>query len=75
VQVDPTKPTLNAPGAKRLKLKFDEALSNFALNVNLRRYNGVPVLDGYSFPHLTKRLNVAGRHITSHLVDLLTRRG
>jgi actin-related protein 2 len=35
----------------------------------------VPVLDGYSFPHLTKRLNVAGRHITSHLIDLLTRRG
>jgi actin-related protein 2 len=35
----------------------------------------VPVLDGYSFPHLTKRLNVAGRHVTSHLIDLLTRRG
>ena len=35
----------------------------------------VPVVDGYSFPHLTKRLNVAGRHVTSHLVDLLQRRG
>ena len=35
----------------------------------------VPVLDGYSFPHLTKRLNVAGRHVTSHMIDLLTRRG
>jgi actin-related protein 2 len=35
----------------------------------------VPVVDGYSFPHLTKRLNVAGRHVTSHLVDLLLRRG
>ncbi|KAL0450819.1 UNVERIFIED_CONTAM: Actin-related protein 2 [Sesamum latifolium] len=33
----------------------------------------VPVVDGYSFPHLTKRMNVAGRHITSYLVDLLTR--
>ncbi|KAK6155365.1 hypothetical protein DH2020_009613 [Rehmannia glutinosa] len=35
----------------------------------------VPVVDGYSFPHLTKRMNVAGRHITSYLVDLLMRRG
>ncbi|KAL1547395.1 Actin-related protein 2 [Salvia divinorum] len=35
----------------------------------------VPVVDGYSFPHLTKRMNVAGRHITSYLLDLLMRRG
>ncbi|KAH9531852.1 hypothetical protein CY35_19G059100 [Sphagnum magellanicum] len=35
----------------------------------------VPVVDGYSFPHLTKRLNIAGRHITSYLIDLLLRRG
>lgn len=35
----------------------------------------VPVVDGFSFPHLTKRLNVAGRHITQHLIDLLLRRG
>ncbi|KAG2261418.1 hypothetical protein Bca52824_068497 [Brassica carinata] len=35
----------------------------------------VPVVDGYSFPHLTKRMNVAGRHITAYLVDLLSRRG
>ena len=33
------KPTfLKAPGAKRLKLKYDEVLSNFAFNFNLRRY-------------------------------------
>ncbi len=35
----------------------------------------VPVVDGYAFPHLTKRLNVAGRHVTSYLIDLLQRRG
>lgn len=35
----------------------------------------VPVVEGYSFPHLTKRMNVAGRHITSYLIDLLSRRG
>ncbi|KAK9810314.1 hypothetical protein WJX72_008449 [[Myrmecia] bisecta] len=35
----------------------------------------VPVIDGFSFPHLTKRLNVAGRHVTEFLVELLLRRG
>ena len=35
----------------------------------------VPVVDGFAFPHLTKRLNVAGRHITTYMVDLLLRRG
>ncbi|GBG85475.1 hypothetical protein CBR_g40116 [Chara braunii] len=35
----------------------------------------VPVVDGFAFPHLTNRLNVAGRHITAYLVDLLLRRG
>ncbi|KAF9598475.1 hypothetical protein IFM89_027909 [Coptis chinensis] len=35
----------------------------------------VPVVDGYSFPHLTKRMNVAGKHITSYLVDLLCEEG
>ncbi len=33
------------------------------------------MVDGYSSPHLTGRLNVAGRHITAYLADLLTRRG
>ena len=35
----------------------------------------VPVVDGFSFPHLTKRLNVAGRHITAHLSKLVQQRG
>ena len=39
VQVDPIKPTLNAPGTKRLKLKYVELLSSFAFNFNLRRYS------------------------------------
>ena len=38
VQVDPTKPTLKAPGTKRLKLKCVEPLSDVAFNFNLRRY-------------------------------------
>ena len=37
VLVDPIKPTLKAPGAKRLKLKYDEMLSIFAVKFNLRR--------------------------------------
>ena len=38
MQVDPIKPTLKAPGTKRLKLKYDKVLSSFAFKFNLRRY-------------------------------------
>ena len=38
VPVDPIKPTLKAPGTKRLKLKYDKPLSSFAFNFDLRRY-------------------------------------
>ena len=38
VQVDPMNPTLKAHGTKRLKLKYDVLLSNFASKFNLRRY-------------------------------------
>jgi len=38
VQVVPIKPTLKAPGSKRLKLNYDVPLSDFAFNFNLRRY-------------------------------------
>ena len=38
VQVAPIKPTLKAPGTKRLKLKHDELLSNFAFKFTLRRF-------------------------------------
>jgi hypothetical protein len=39
VQVDPIKPTVKAPGTKRLKLKYDATLSKFAFKFNLRRYS------------------------------------
>jgi hypothetical protein len=42
VQVDPIDLKLNAHGTKRLKLKCDEPLSDFAFNFNLRRYTAVP---------------------------------
>ena len=38
MQVDPIKPTVKAPGTKRLKLICDDPLSNFAFKYNLRRY-------------------------------------
>jgi hypothetical protein len=38
VQVDPIKPTLKAPGTKLLELQYDERLSSFAFNLNLRHY-------------------------------------
>jgi len=39
VQVDPIKPASKATGHKRLKLRYDELLSNVAFNFNLRRTN------------------------------------
>ena len=33
------------------------------------------MVDGYGFPHLTRRLEVAGEEVTSYLLDLLLRRG
>jgi len=33
------KPTVKAPGIRRMKLRYDGPLSNFALKFNLRRYN------------------------------------
>jgi hypothetical protein len=38
VQVDPIKPALKVPGNNRLKLRYDEPLSNVAFEFNLRRY-------------------------------------
>ncbi|KAI9278629.1 actin family [Phascolomyces articulosus] len=35
----------------------------------------VPVYQGYAPSNLTRRLDVAGRHVTRHLIDLLLRRG
>ena len=34
LQVDPIKPTVKAPGTKRLKLEYEELPSNFALKFN-----------------------------------------
>jgi actin-related protein len=33
--------------------------------------NIVPVIDGYSFPHATKRMSIAEHHISSYLIEIL----
>ena len=38
VQVEPMKPVLLVPGIERIKLIYDELLSRFAFDVNLRLY-------------------------------------
>ena len=45
MQVDPIKPTLKAPGTKRLKLTYHKLLSSFAFKFNLRRYLEVAPVD------------------------------
>ena len=47
MQFAPIKTKLKAPGTKRLKLKYDDVLSNFVFDFTLRRYikeEGVTVL-------------------------------
>jgi len=38
VQVDRLNPVLKVPGAKRLKLKYNEVVSTFAFKFDLRHY-------------------------------------
>ena len=52
MQLDPIRPTLKAPGTKRLNLKYDELLSEVAFKFNVRRYNSVQIAqssDGMEF--------------------------
>jgi hypothetical protein len=74
VQADRIKPTLKAPGTKRLKLPHDEPLSSFAFEFNLRRFNLVERLK--SMMKETVRVqhevstvgpaDITSHHITSH---------
>jgi hypothetical protein len=54
------KPKSKPPGTKRLKLKYDEVLSNVAFNFNLRRYikDSHPMITGRGLHSLTSELNL-----------------
>ena len=57
------KPTLKAPGAKRLKLKYDELLSNIALKFNLRRFTMAVHVN--VVPPFRRLVSLAGAHWAS----------
>jgi len=46
VQVDPVKPTVKAPGTKRLQVEYDELLSSLAFKFKWRRYNAAARFGG-----------------------------
>jgi len=44
VRVEPIKPTLKAPGTKRLKLQYHDLLSSTPFKFNVRRYTLVAMM-------------------------------
>ena len=78
MQVDPIKPKLKPPGTKRLKLKNDEPLSNFALKFNLRRYskaNDDEVEEAHVLVERHRQRCVAGACTRSHQSSTLATPG
>jgi len=62
VHVEPMKPTLMAPGIKRLKPKYDGLLSSSAFKFNLRRYTEAAKL-AEKFPESTLENYHLGRTV------------
>jgi len=58
VQFDPIKPTVKAPGTKRLKLRYDEPPLKFAFKLNLRRY-----IEGTFPPFSALLVSADGRYV------------
>jgi hypothetical protein len=53
--------TLKAPGTKRLKLKYDDPLSNSAFKFNLRRYYKVQRVEVRSYDVIYGLVDEVGR--------------
>ena len=70
--VDPNKPTLKAPGSRRLKLEDEKKLSNFAFKFNLRRYTvGFTALTQRIAPgQLVAMLHGTGSHSSTFRLNL-----
>ena len=54
-----------------LTLYSQGLLSGLVLDSGDGVTHAVPVVEGFCFPHLTRRLDLAGRHVTAYLLDLL----
>ena len=74
MHVAPIKPMLKAPGNRRLKLKHDVPLLNFAFNFKLRRYimalNYASTINGFTHMNLTKLDVLSGRGLDSSTFQL-----
>ena len=69
MQVHPIKPTLKPPGTYRLKLDYDEPLSSFAFNFNLRHSSQVAPQNMYDEKNTGR-----GLHSFSFLVHISAQR-
>ena len=68
MEVDPANPMSKAPGTKRLKLKCDELLTNFASSFNLRRYTKVEAERARSLT-LAAEIDAANRAAKQSMVE------
>ena len=65
------KPLLKTYATNRLTAHCDELLSNFAVNVNLRRYTKASLVDGAMTPRMHKRLVIAAEETWRHYEESL----
>ena len=72
MQVDPINPTLTAPGIDCLKLKYDEVLSSFAFNFNLRHHNKATAASGDGGAGITDTEAVAIQMTTGAAIAAVT---